>query len=147
MKMSEQLWLESEKKRKLLAAKVEQTKKGAPVPGEAREALVEIERLRSLFSKEALSDVIAAKAFARLEKLLEVLQSRVEAQVELKEFSMEISDLTTTLNTIKTGIQGSHHMLVTLNTQLTAEFEERRKHRQLAQQTLMKLNKYLDNWQ
>lgn len=144
--MTEQQWLESEKKRKELAEKVDQTKKGLPVPGEAREALVEIQRMRDIFSKEALSDLLGAKAFRRLSKFLDVMQSRVEAMEELKAFSADIDALTSTLNTIKIGIQGSHKMLATLNKQLTTEFEERRKHRQQVQQAVSKLNKYLDNW-
>jgi len=137
----EQQFRKSEETRKKILEKVEMAKSGEPLPGSAKKALKGIEELRATFS-----DLLGAKAYREVAKFLDVIQTRVEAMEELRAFSIEIDGLTKALNTMMADIEGSHNMLVNLNQQLTAEFEERRKHRQLAQTTLSKLNKYLDNW-
>jgi len=137
----EEQFHESEASRKKILEKVELAKLGEDLPGSAKATLKQIEQLRATFS-----DLLEAKAYRQVGKVLDVIQSRVEAMEELRAFSIEIDGLTKALNTMMAGIQGSHSMLVSLNKQLTAEFEERRKHRQLAQQALSKLNTYLDNW-
>lgn len=135
----EQKFAETEKARKQVAEKVKLFQTGAPSVSQG--ALHDVQEL-----KHVLSDLLEARAFQRIAKVLEMVQSHVEVSAELARFSGEINDLNGKLQRIMEIVEIANTSLEMLHQKISVDLDERRKLRQKQLATLNKLDQYLKDW-
>lgn len=136
-----QAFRESEEKRRKVTERVHLKKTGTPLPGSSMAIFKEVQDV-----KQTLSDVLEGRAFQRVSKVLETIQSRAEVVEELKQFGLEIDALSDVLKGIEFTVTSVNHKLQVLSDQFSADFEDRRRLRQQQRETLGKLNQYLKDW-
>jgi len=137
----EEQYAKSEQKRRETEEKAQLVKVGGSLPNSPMAALKELQDV-----ERTLADVLDGRAFQRFSKLLEILQSRVEVNEELKQFGIEIDTLRDTIQTFNQEIHGVFTMLKQIDDKLSPYLEKANKLMQKQMETTVKLNKYLDNW-
>lgn len=134
----EKQFVESEKHRRETEATVKRQKE---IPSEA------ISQMRVLEGFMQINEgILEAKAFKRLSEIVDLTQLSMTLTKKLREFNMDINDQTNILDKVTVALDGVQTELVALGKKLSSEFEEREKQRELENETLTKLNTYLDHW-
>jgi len=137
----EEKYAESERERQKTEGKVASLKKGNALLGSPRDMKEKLEQL-----DDTLSDLLEARAYQRVSKLVNMLKTHIETVEELKQFGIEIDALSDVLKSIDFTVTSVNHKLQVLTNQFSADFEDRRKLRELQRETAQMLKQYLKDW-